>query len=74
MVRNVYFRIVNQSNEHELLRFELDEELTENEGLFIGYMERIGAEWIFQSVGETIEGGLAKIAQDYGIVVAEAMQ
>jgi len=74
MVRNVYFRLVNELNQNELFRFELDEELTEHDGLMIGYLERIGSEWIFQAVGETIEGGLPVIADEYGIVVAEKMQ
>jgi len=73
MVKNVFFRVVNQSNEHELFRFELDKELTNHEGLIIGYLERIGAEWIFRAIGETVEGGLAKIAREYGIIVAEDM-
>jgi len=73
MVKNVYFRIVNDNSEAEIFRFELDEELSEHEGLIIGYLERMGAEWIFHAVGETVEGGLGKIASDYGIVVLENM-
>ncbi len=74
MVKNVYFRIVNQNTQHEIFRYELDEELTGNEGLVIGNLERIGAEWIFTAVGETVDGGLGKIADDYGIVVLENMK
>jgi tellurium resistance protein TerD len=73
MVKNVYFRVVNQNTQHEIFRYELDEELAEHEGLLIGYLERIGAEWIFRAVGDTIEGGLNKIAHEYGIIVAENM-
>ena len=74
MVKNVYFRIENKTIQHELFRYELDEELTGHEGLFIGYLERVGAEWLFQAVGETIEGGLGKIADEYGIIVMENMK
>ncbi|MEM8833767.1 MAG: TerD family protein [Pseudomonadota bacterium] len=73
MVKNVYFRIVNENTESEIFRFELDEELTEHEGLIIGHLERVGAEWIFHAVGQTVEGGLGAIAADYGIVVMENM-
>ncbi len=73
MVKNVFCRIVNQNTGHEIFRYELDEELSENEGLMIGYLERIGAEWIFHAVGETVKGGLGKIASEYGIIVAENM-
>lgn len=71
MVKNVYFRVVNKNNDHELFRYELDEELTGTEGLMIAYLERIGADWIFHAVGETVEGGLGAIAENYGIIVAE---
>ncbi|MCI5059663.1 MAG: TerD family protein [Alphaproteobacteria bacterium] len=71
MVKNVYFRIVNQNTSHELFRYELDEELTGDEGLLICELERIGAEWHFKAIGDTIPGGLGKIAEDYGIWVAE---
>ncbi len=71
MVKNVYFRIVNQNTEHELFRYELDEELTGTEGLIIGEIERVGTEWIFTAIGDTVEGGLNTIAENYGIVVAE---
>ncbi|MEM6812333.1 MAG: TerD family protein [Pseudomonadota bacterium] len=73
MVKNVYFRIVNQNTDSELFRFELDDELTEHDGLLIGMLERVGAEWVFNAIGETIEGGLGKIASDYGCVIVENM-
>lgn len=73
MVKNVYFRVVNQNTGHEIFRYELDEELTGDEGLIIGEMERIGTEWIFHAIGETVDGGLGKIADNYGMIIAENM-
>ena len=74
MVKNVYFRIENKNTDHELFRYELDDELTGDEGLMIGYLERVGAEWMFQAVGETVKGGLGAVADDYGIIVMENMK
>lgn len=74
MVKNVYFRIVNKNIDNEIFRYELDDELTGNEGLIIGNLERVGSEWIFHAVGETVEGGLSKIADSYGIIVMENMK
>lgn len=74
MVKNVYFRIVNQGTEHEIFRYELDEELIGGEGLIIGELERVGTEWTFRAIGETVEGGLGKIGADYGMIIAENMQ
>lgn len=74
MVKNVYFRIVNRATGHELFRYELDEELDDHEGLIIGELERVGPEWIFHAKGETVKGGLGKIAQDNAIVVMQIIQ
>lgn len=72
MVRNVYFRVVNKVTHHEILRYELDQELVDGgEGMIIAQIERIGADWIFNAVGETVAGGLSQIAHNYGIIVAE---
>ena len=73
MVKNVYFRIVSQNIEHELFRYELDEELVGKEGLIIGALERVGTEWVFQAIGDTVDGGLGRIAENHGIVIAEVM-
>ncbi len=71
MVKNVYFRIVNNETVHETFRFDLDEGLGQSSGLLIGYLERVGSDWIYKATGESIPGGLSRIADDYGIVVAE---
>jgi tellurium resistance protein TerD len=71
MVKNVYFRIINNETRLETFRFELDDNLGNATGLYIGYLERVGADWIFKALGDPIQGGLAKIATDFGIVVAQ---
>ena len=75
MVKNVYFRLVSNAIDHEIFRFELDDELTgKGEGLLIGGLERLGSEWIFKAVGETVKDGLGEIADNYGIIILENMQ
>lgn len=74
MVKNVYFRIVNKNTDNEIFRYELDEELIGEEGLIIGELERVGSEWIFHAVGETVKGGLGKIADNFGMVIMENMR
>lgn len=73
-VKNVYFRIVNNETDHETFRFELDENLGKATGLYIGYLERVGSDWMYKAVGEPIPGGLAQIANDFGIVVAQQVR
>jgi tellurium resistance protein TerD len=74
MVKNVFFRIVNNETNLETFRFELDDEMGSGTGVFIGFIERVGSDWIYKAVGEPIQGGLAKIAQDYGILVTQNMR
>lgn len=74
MVKNVYFRLVNNETMMETFRFELDEDLGSGTGLYIGYLERVGSDWMYKAVGEPIYGGLAKVAADFGIVVTQNMR
>ena len=71
LVKNVYFRIVNNETTLETFRFELDQDLGNTSGLYIGHLERIGSDWVYKAVGEPIEGGLSQLASDYGIIVAQ---
>jgi len=71
MVKNVYFRMVNNTTMLETFRFDLDEDMGAGTGLIIGSLERVGPEWIYQAMGEPVKGGLVKIATDYGIIVAQ---
>ncbi len=71
LVKNVYFRIVNNETTLETFRFELDGDLGNKTALCIGYLERIGSDWIYKAVGEGVDGGLAQLATDYGIIVAQ---
>ena len=74
MVKNVYFRVVNNETKHETFRFEIDEAMGEGTGIFIGYIERVGSDWVYKAMGEPIYGGLSKIAADYGLIVAQNMR
>ena len=74
MVKNVYFRILNNETNLESFRFELDDEMGNGTGLYIGYIERVGSDWMFKALGEPIHGGLTKAATDYGIVVTQNMR
>ncbi len=76
-VRNVYMRVEDKDTEQEIFRYFLDEELkqvleSENvaNGLSIGYFERKANSWVFHALGEVDEGGLARIATKYGLVIA----
>ncbi len=70
-LRNCYLRLINASNNQELLRYELGTDLKNSKetAMLVGSLNREGPKWHFEVVGRLVEGGLAKVAADYGIVV-----
>jgi tellurium resistance protein TerD len=72
-VRNVFARIVNRDTNQELVRYYLDDNIAgkEAEALKVGHLQREGPNWLFFANSEGVKGGLARIARDYGIIVAE---
>jgi tellurium resistance protein TerD len=74
-VKNVYFRLVNKETGQEMMRYDLTTELESGgTGLLIGELERIGASWVFHAIGNTIKGGLGRMATNYGIMVSQMIQ
>ncbi len=72
-VRNCFLRIVNEETEIELMRFNLDVEFLEDPqatAVLVGMLNREGPNWFFEGVGRLEQGGLAKFATEFGIVVA----
>lgn len=70
-LRNSYIRLVNAENAQELLRFDLTEvvEGVEETAMIVAALNREGPKWHFKAIGEPVEGGLAKVATDYDIIV-----
>lgn len=70
-VRNPYIRLLNASNSQELLRYELNADIEDCNmtGMLVGSLNREGPKWHFEAIGEGVEGGLATIATNYGIIV-----
>ena len=72
-VRNVFFRVVDSETNRELFRYFMDGELQENThatAVRVGFLVRDGGKWVFEAEGAMIEGGLARLATNYGIIVA----
>jgi len=68
-VRNAFIRIVNQSDNAELARYDLTEDASTETAMVFGELYRNGAEWKFRAVGQGYTSGLAGIARDYGVNV-----
>ena len=72
-VRNVFLRLINKDTDQELVLYNLDDNIAgeEAEALKVGHLQREGPNWLFIAKSEGVKGGLAKVASDYGIRVAE---
>lgn len=73
-VKNVFFRIINRDNNHEIFRYEMDEELTGGRAVMVGELVREGPIWLFRAMAELSDYGLGEFASRYGIIVAEDVQ
>lgn len=69
-VKNAFIRIVNADTKVVLARFDLSTDFAEGTALRFGKLERIGNSWTFHADGSIEDGGLSKIAQSYGILIA----
>lgn len=69
-VKNAYIRLLNHRSKAVLARFDLSNDYPEGTAIRFGYMERVGNSWSFHAEGEIETGGLAKIAESYGLMIA----
>ena len=60
-VRNSFVRIIDDSNETELVKFELDEDFSIETAIEFGRLYKREGQWKFEAVGMGMKGGL----QDY---------
>lgn len=71
-IRNPYIRLVNASNSNEIVRYNVAPDMSVSQGetaMLVASLNREGPKWHFEAVGQLVEGGLAKIATDYDIIV-----
>ncbi|MBF4162660.1 TerD family protein [Nocardioides acrostichi] len=68
-IRNAFIRVVNDSNEQELARYDLSEDASTETAMIFGEVYRNGADWKFRAVGQGYASGLHGIATDYGVNV-----
>jgi tellurium resistance protein TerD len=66
-VSNAFVRIVNQDNNEEIIRYDLGEDFSIETAIIVGELYRHNGEWKFSAIGSGYQGGLARIATDYGL-------
>ncbi|MDN5750400.1 MAG: TerD family protein [Pseudonocardia sp.] len=68
-VRNAFIRVVNQSGNAEIARYDLTEDASTETAMVFGELYRSGADWKFRAVGQGYASGLSGIARDFGVNV-----
>ncbi|MHA3056031.1 TerD family protein [Acinetobacter sp. ANC 4633] len=66
-VQNAFIRIVNNASQHEIVRFDLNEDYSTETAMVFGELYRHNDEWKFRAVGQGYAGGLRMMCHQYGI-------
>lgn len=68
-VSNAYIRIVDETSNAELIRYDLGEDFSVETAVVVGELYRNNGEWKFNAIGSGFQGGLKALCQNYGINV-----
>ena len=66
-VQNAFIRIVNNASQHEIVRFDLNEDYSTETAMVFAELYRHNGEWKFRAVGQGYAGGLRMMCHQYGI-------
>ena len=69
-VSNTFIRIVDETTNTELIRYDLGEDFSIETAVVVGELYRHNGEWKFNAIGSGFQGGLAALCGHYGIEVA----
>lgn len=68
-VSNAFIRIVDESKNEELIRYDLGEDFSIETAVVVGELYKSGSEWKFNAIGSGFQGGLAALCANYGVDV-----
>lgn len=66
-VSNAYIRIVDETSNAELIRYDLGEDFSIETAVVVGELYRNNGEWKFNAIGSGFQGGLKALCQNYGV-------
>ena len=69
MVTNGFIRVVNDSDNSEIARYDLSEDASTETAMVFGELYRHGDEWKFKAIGQGFAGGLGPLAKSFGVNV-----
>lgn len=64
-IRNSFIRIVNTTNNEEIVKYELDEDFSIETAVEFGRLYKRNSEWKFEAVGNGMKGGLQDFLNKY---------
>lgn len=70
MVENSFIRIVDDSTQNEILRYDLKERFGDKTSIIAGEIYKDGNDWKFHAVGEGYSGDLMFLCEKFGIEVS----
>lgn len=68
-VSNAFVRLVDESTNQELIRFDLGEDFSIETSVVVCELYRHDNEWKFNAIGSGFSGGLADLCRNYGLEV-----
>jgi tellurium resistance protein TerD len=69
-VSNAFIRIVDESSNTELIRYDLGEDFSIETAVVVGELYRNNGEWKFNAIGSGFQGGLKALCGHFGIDAA----
>ena len=68
-VENAFIRVMDATNNKELIRYDLGEDFSIETAVVIGELYRNKGEWKFNAIGSGFSGGLAALCNNFGVNV-----
>lgn len=68
-VTNAFVRIVDETTEKELIRYDLGEDFSVETAIVAAELYRHNGEWKFNAIGSGFNGGLGALAKNFGLQV-----
>lgn len=68
-VENAFIRVVDASNDKELIRYDLGEDFSIETAVVVAELYRHNGEWKFNAIGSGFSGGLAALGRNFGVNV-----
>lgn len=68
-VSNAYIHVLDETNNRELIRYDLGEDFSVETAMVVGEIYRHQGEWKFNAIGSGFKGGLRALGLNYGVNV-----